>query len=139
MIEATDRSAKLSAFYAEAEVELAKIADKHGLSMPPGHAFMDFPILHWRLSVYDGSPEACWEALWRLHAQALGLGLAIEPGDVVLDQEGRTWTLLGLDPSGLSLPVRLRDNAGEQSMATLEAASLFQLLVKKDKGPPEHF
>lgn len=137
MIQETPGDLKLRAFYAEAEVELTRIASKHGLSLPKGHARVDVPMLHWRLSVYDGSPEAYWDALWRLNAQTLGLGLSIEPGDVVLDQEGRTWTLLGLDPSGVNLPVRLQDVSGEQSMATLEAASMFQLLVKKDRGPIE--
>lgn len=134
MIEVPSSDNRLRAFYAEAELELQNIAKKHGLSLPKGHACIDFPILHWRLSVYDGSPEAYWEAIWRLNAQALGLGLVIEPGDVVLDQEGRTWTLMGLDPSGVNFPVRLKDTSGEQSMATLEAASMFQLLVKKDRG-----
>lgn len=137
MIQETPDDQRLRAFYAEAELELSRIAAKHGLSLPKGHACVDYPMLHWRLSVYEGSAQAYWEALWRLNAQALGLGLVIEPGDVVLDQEGRTWTLLGLDPSGLNFPVRLEDVSGEQSMATLEAATMFQLLVKKEKGGVE--
>lgn len=132
MIENLASEAKLRAFYEEAELELMNIASKHGLSLPQGHACIDFPMLHWRLSVYDGSPEAYWAAIWGLNAQSLGLGLAIEPGDLVLDQEGRSWTLLGLDPSGVNFPVRLLDNAGKQSMATIEAATMFQLLIKKE-------
>lgn len=130
-------TSRLKAFYSEAQHELSRLAEKYGLSLPEGHAFIDPPILHWRVSAYDGSPQSCWEALWRLNAQGLGLGVDIEPGDLVLDQEGRTWTLLGLDPSGLGLPVRLMDNSGAQSMATIKAASLFQLLVKREKISPE--
>lgn len=132
MIDEHKVDARLQAFYMEAEAELVKIAHKHGLVMPEGHAQLDYPMLHWRLSVYASSPEACWGALWQMNAQTLGLGLVIEPGDLVLDQEGRTWTLLGLDPSGVNLPVRLADSNGNQSMATLEAASMFQLLVKRE-------
>lgn len=126
---------RLSAFYADAERELQEVARRHGVVMPQGHALIEPGILHWRLSAYADSPEASWASIWSVNAQSLGLGLEIEPGDIVLDQEGRSWTLLGLDPSGNDFPVRLVDSMGQQYMASLQAAGMFQLLVKKEKQP----
>jgi hypothetical protein len=123
----------LEAFYRDAQLSLAKLAEQYGLFLPQGHACIEASALHWRLTAYAETPEQHWEGLWRQHAQALGLGTAIEPGDVVIDQEGRTWTLLGLDPSASNFPVRLKPVAGPDALASLEAAGMFQLLVKRDK------
>lgn len=123
----------LAAFYREAQASIAKLAEQHGVWLPEGHACIEEKVLHWRLSAYAEVPEHYWEALWHAHAQALGLGTVIEPGDVVIDQEGRTWTLLGLDPSSIHFPVRLKDVSGSHLLAPVEAAQLFQLIVKKEK------
>lgn len=130
-------SEKLEAFYADALSALGVIADKHGLNLPLGHACLEDGILHWRLSVYAQDPKQYWEHTWQANAQALGLGLLIEPGDVVLDQEGRSWTLLGLDPSAVNYPVRLLGATGEHHMASIEAATMFQLLVKRENQPTD--
>lgn len=123
---------KLVEFYSEAAEKLAEIAEKHGMFVPEGHACIDENGLHWRLSVFSDEPAVIWARLWSQNAKALGFGTEIEPGDVVLDQEGRSWTLLGLDPGGMNFPVRLLGASGKHSMASVEAATLFQLLVKKE-------
>lgn len=120
----------LQAFHEEAELALKELATKHGLVLPTGHVAMESSVLHWRLSVHAGSPEKYWADLWLEHATKLGLGILIEPGDQVLDQEGRSWKLLGLDPSAIAYPVRLIDMAGVEFMASIEAAQVFQVIRK---------
>ena len=129
----------LQAFYEDAQLALAELATTHGVVIPPGHVALEASVLHWRLSVHADSPEKYWADLWISHATKLGLGILIEPGDMVLDQEGRSWTLLGLDPSANAYPVRLLDMAGAGHMASIEAAQLFQVIRKAqaDQDSPE--
>ncbi len=121
---------RLTAFYHEAEEVLTALAEKHEVWLPQGHASRETGLLHWRLSVYEENPASNWAKNWALHASALGVGAAIEPGDIVLDQEGRTWTLLGLDVSSPDAPVRLRDAKGQDYMAPIGGAVEFQVLAK---------
>lgn len=123
---------RLSLFYAEAQAALAALATSHHLRLPEGHAALEPTALHWRLSVYVDSPQAYWADLWFAQASRLGLGIVIEPNDTVIDQEGRIWTLLGLDPTSPAFPVRLMDADGVQHMASIESAQLFQLIKKAE-------
>lgn len=136
MTQDTPKVISLQAFYEEAKLALAEVATKHGVVIPTGHVAMEASVLHWRLSVHADSPEKYWADLWIAHATKLGLGILIEPGDMVLDQEGRSWTLLGLDPAAIAYPVRLVDMAGVGHMASIEAAQLFQV-IKKARAEPD--
>jgi hypothetical protein len=120
----------LSAFYEEAQAALAALATAHGVYLPAGHAALESTVLHWRLTVHATPEHQYWAELWFAQATRLGLGIVIEPNDVVIDQEGRIWTLLGLDPSSPAHPVRLMDADGVQHMASIESAQLFQLIKK---------
>ncbi len=120
----------LSAFYEEAQAALAALATRHGVHLPDGHAALEPTVLHWRLTVHATPAHLYWAELWFAQATRLGLGIIIEPNDMIIDQEGRIWTLLGLDPTSPAYPVRLEDADGVQHMASIESAQLFQLIKK---------
>jgi hypothetical protein len=128
------QSSQLARFQAQASKVLQQLAQAHGLSMPPGHACLEEGVLHWRISIHCQEPESYWANLWFQQAPALGLGYRIEPGDKVVDQQGRVWVLLGLDPSAGDYPVRLQDETGLHRMASIEAAKLMQTVKSEKSG-----
>lgn len=125
---------RFAAFYAEAEAAIKEIANRYELDLPQGHAVIEEGALHWRLTAYGRAAVEVWARNWMTYSSTLGLGLAIEPGDIVIDQQGRTWTLLGLDVSAPEAPVRLLDDHNGHYLAPLSTASNLQLLVKKSQN-----
>lgn len=126
---------RLTAFYTEAQAALAALATYYRLHLPEGHVGMEQKGLHWRFTVYVDPPEAYWADQWNAHATRLGFGIVIEPHDVIIDQEGHIWTLLGLDPTAPMYPVRLKNAEGLHHMASVESAQLFQLIRKAAAEP----
>lgn len=132
-----ENSNRLTSFYAEAEAAISDLAKRYDLDLPEGHAVVEDDILHWRVTVYESSATEVWARNWLSYSSSLGLGTAIEPGDIVIDQQGRTWTLLGLDVSVPDAPVRLMDDHNGQYLAPVSVAKSLQLLVKKNNNHNE--
>lgn len=124
----------LSRFYQDAKEMLEGLAEQHGLSIPEGHATIESGTMHWRLSIHEDHELEYWSNAWHGAVQRLCLGTLISPGDLVADPEGRTWTLLGLDPSSHELPVRLCDASGGHHMAPVSCVKNLQLLVRKENS-----
>lgn len=116
----------LAEFYAQAQDTLEKLAEAHGLEAPKGAATIESGCLHWRLSVYAEPSHDYWARIWSEHASTLGLPSSVQPGDSVVDQQGMEWRLLGLDPVGGTLPVRVCDSVGKMSFISLAQAELLQ-------------
>jgi hypothetical protein len=117
---------KLGQFYEEAQQALAAIAERHGVDIPKGIATIEGQCLHWRISAYAHSSKEYWADLWDQKTGLLGLPTHIQAGDDVIDPDGETWVLLGLDPLSEHLPIRLSNAAGLDHFCTVNQAQLLQ-------------
>lgn len=117
---------RMSLFYSEAEAAIRALSVKHGLHFPAGHATVDRGVLHVRLSIHEHEPGLYWEMQWVDNKEALDLGDDIRPGDSVVDQEGRQWVLLGLDPASERFPVRLESKQGDHVMISIPTMKTLQ-------------
>ncbi|MDT8924932.1 hypothetical protein RBE51_19270 [Pseudomonas taiwanensis] len=117
---------KLGLFYEEAQQALCELAERHGVEIPKGMATIEGQCLHWRLSVYADSGKQYWGELWRSKVELLGLPTHILPGDDVIDPDGESWQLLGLDPMSEQLPVRLKNPMGVDHFCSIGQAQMLQ-------------
>jgi hypothetical protein len=120
---------RLARFYEEAQEAILSLAQVHGVDVPKGVATIEGQCLHWRLSAYATTGRDYWSALWENMVDKLGLPSHIHPGDAVIDPDGETWQLLGLDPMAKDMPVRLASEAGLDFFCSVEQARLLQVIA----------
>lgn len=116
----------LGEFYTQAQEALESLAKRFGLELPKGAATIESSCLHWRLSAYAEPAEDYWRRQWRDHAAELDLPGELKPPCRVIDQEGAEWRLLGLDPLGGLMPIRLQAEDGAESFLSVAQGQLLQ-------------
>lgn len=112
----------LTSFYEEAYLTLRALAEKHSVHIAEGHATKRDQAVHWLVSFYEQDPEIFWEFEWNSHKDIAGLNTELNPGDKVVDQNGKMWILLGLDITGGHFPVRIKSEDGQHYMVSIEAS-----------------
>ncbi|MHD0644617.1 hypothetical protein ACYPKM_03120 [Pseudomonas aeruginosa] len=116
----------LNTYFSRLRDEAVKLQAELGLLHLDDAALVEEGIAHIRFAAYTSDPKEFWATNWRENAESLELPKEVNPGEPVVDQEGRRWVLQGLDPLSETYPVRLVDANGRVLLAPLEAARGFQ-------------
>lgn len=119
---------KMSSFNEDLHRTLKKLADRHGLKVPPYNVSVIDKAMFFNITVYNTDPKEQYKQWFIEQADRLGLSPDIVGKTILNHDKSKTLTILGLDPDGGINCIRLEDEKKEHFH--LSPAAILKLLAQ---------